>query len=120
MTADAKPIVRVAFSNDGGKTFAAPLTVDAINPIGRGDATFLPDGTLLIAWYANTDDPHLAVRAYARDLRQSSPLRVASVAGSRRSGRPRIVASSNDAIVVWTSNHEGRPMVRSALITTSK
>lgn len=117
MTTDDKPIVRVAFSADHGKTFAAPLTVDADSPIGRGDAAFLSDGTLIIVWYAATNDPHLAARAYDPDSAPGPPLRIAPVSGSRKSGRPRIASSESSAVVVWTGNQEGRPSLRSARLS---
>jgi hypothetical protein len=117
MTADDKPIVRVAFSVDGGKSFAAPLTVDADSPLGRGDAAFLSDGTLIIVWYAATHDPHLAARAYDPNSVAGPPLRIAPVSGSRKSGRPRIASSGGSAVVVWTGNQEGRPSLRSASLS---
>ncbi len=118
MTADSKPVVRVSFSADGGENFAAPLTVDANSPIGRGDASFLPDGTLIVTWYADSQDPHLAARAYTHEGEAGPALRIAAVSGSRRSGRPRIATNGNNkCVVVWTSNQEGRTQVRSATLS---
>ncbi|WP_231476827.1 sialidase family protein [Sulfitobacter mediterraneus] len=42
--------VKVAFSDDAGRSFGAPVRVDLGNPMGRVDVELLEDGTALVSW----------------------------------------------------------------------
>lgn len=47
--------VKVAFSDDAGRSFGAPVRVDLGNPVGRVDVELLEDGTALVSWVEWTD-----------------------------------------------------------------
>ena len=47
--------VNVAFSDDAGRSFGAPVRVDLGNPMGRVDVELLEDGTALVSWVEWTD-----------------------------------------------------------------
>jgi len=47
--------VKVAFSEDGGRNFDAPVRIDLGNPVGRVDLEMLDDGTALVSWVEWTE-----------------------------------------------------------------
>lgn len=42
--------VKLAFSKDGGLSFEEPFRIDLGDPLGRVDALFLADGSVLVSW----------------------------------------------------------------------
>ena len=42
--------VKIAFSDDDGKSFATPFIIENKDPIGRVDLEMLPDGDALVSW----------------------------------------------------------------------
>lgn len=42
--------VKVAFTDDSGRSFGAPVRIDQGNPVGRVDLELLDDGTALVSW----------------------------------------------------------------------
>lgn len=47
--------VKVAFSDNGGRNFDAPVRIDQGNPVGRVDLELLDDGTALASWVEWTE-----------------------------------------------------------------
>lgn len=46
--------VKLAFSDDAGGSFSAPVTVDDGQPLGRVDAVLLDDGSAIVSWVEST------------------------------------------------------------------
>lgn len=98
--------VLAAFSDDAGRTFGAPVRVDAGDPAGRVDLLLLEDGTALVSWLERTggDAAELRVSRVAA----SGPVWVGSVSGAssaRASGFPRMTRPSWDrdgVLIAWT------------------
>jgi hypothetical protein len=101
--------VKVAFSDDAGATFGAPVRVDGGTPAGRVDVELLPDGAALVTWIERTGGDTAAVRArrVGRDGRVGSAMTVATSSAARASGFPRTVITGSDAVFAWTV--PGRP-----------
>ena len=95
--------VLVAFSSDGGATFAAPLRVDGGRPAGRVDVLLLDDARALVSWIEGSGDAgELRVRTMAADGAADEPVTIAAVTGARASGFPRMVRSGEGVVIVWT------------------
>ncbi len=47
--------VKVAFSDDGGRSVDAPVRIDQGDPVGRVDLEMLSDGTALVSWVEWTE-----------------------------------------------------------------
>ncbi|MEO6594833.1 MAG: hypothetical protein ABIP94_08785 [Planctomycetota bacterium] len=94
--------VRIAFSADAGATFAKPKWVDRNAPIGRVDIASTERGFLL-AWLA-ADGDHVAVRTQEWSVADGpgAVRDVARVQASRDSGFPRLAATPNGPLLVWT------------------
>jgi hypothetical protein len=116
--ANATPAVWAALSADGGTTLAAPVRVDGGSPVGRVDATMLPDGSAAVVWLERKGgSADVSVRRISAGGGAAAPLVVAKTSPARASGYPRVVATgARDVLVAWTET--GPPgRVRAATVT---
>jgi hypothetical protein len=117
--ANDKPTVRMAFSQDAGKTFGGPIQVDDGNAVGRVDVLMLPDGSALVCWLSGTPEKG-AIKA--RRVHPDGALGAVSVVAesdtSRSSGFPRIARLGREIFFAWTEF--GKPSrVRTAQVNLS-
>ena len=97
--------VKVAFSDDAGAAFGAPVLVDDGNPAGRVDVALLPDGSALVTWIERTGADDAAVRARrvgGTGGARGTAVTIATSSASRASGFPRMALSGDDVIFAWT------------------
>jgi hypothetical protein len=101
--------VKVAFSDDAGATFGAPIRVDGGTPAGRVDVALLGDGDALVTWVERVGGETAAVRArrVRRDGGVGAPVTIASSSAARASGFPRMAVTGSNALFAWTV--PGRP-----------
>jgi hypothetical protein len=102
------PRVMVAFSEDGGRTFAQPVRVDDGTPAGRVDALMRADGSLVVTWLERTggENAEVRMRLVAPDGTLSRPRRVTSSTAARASGFPRMSLlpwAPESVLVAWTN-----------------
>lgn len=99
------PRVKLAFSNDAGESFGAPIVVDDGNPSGRVDVMMLEDGSAIVSWLEKTADGG-AVRA--RRVHPGGKLdpavTVAPSGTARSNGFPRMARSGDELIFAWTGS----------------
>jgi len=103
--------VKVAFSDDNGKTFAEPTAVDEGNPIGRVDIEWIDDSRLIVVWM---EDAFIKAALVHSDGRREDPITVAESSTARSSGFPQLTAVGQGMMVAWTD--DSRKKVRSALL----
>lgn len=97
------PRVQVAFSDDGGETFDAPVRVDGGNPVGRVDLVLLDDRRALIVWLERAaEGADVRGRIVARDGRAGEPAVLARTAAQRPSGFPRMARYDGGVLLAWT------------------
>jgi len=118
---DDRSRVSIAFSSDGGASFAGPLRIDEAQPIGRVALAPLAAGndpSFALAWLARTEaGAELRLLRLAADGRRSVPQVLGATAASRRSGFPRLAAvAGGKLLAVWTETGEGPSRLRVALV----
>ena len=97
-----------AFSQDAGKTFAAPIRVDDGGSLGRVDIEMLADGSALATWIEFTEQrAQFRARRIERNGTRSAPTTIAGIAGSRSSGYPRAAVANGELVFAWTESSEG-------------
>ncbi len=104
-----RPRVKVAFSEDGGRTFDAPIRVDDGDPAGRV-ALVLLDPTepgesedVLVSWLERTDGAaEVRVRRVTAAGERSDARTVAVSTEARASGFPRMVRGGDRLVFAWT------------------
>ncbi|HYW31958.1 MAG TPA: sialidase family protein [Gemmatimonas sp.] len=101
--------VNVAFSDNAGATFGAPVRVDGGSPAGRVDVALLPDGAALVTWVERVGGDVAAVRSrrIGRDGKVGASMTIASSSAARASGFPRAVVTGSNVLFAWTV--PGRP-----------
>jgi hypothetical protein len=111
---DDKPKSFAAFSSDGGRTFGAPIRLDAEASLGRVDVELLPDGSAAAAYveFAN-QRAQFQIRRVDASGAASAPVVVSGMAANRSSGYPRMAQHGGELIFAWT-DREGGSQVRVA------
>jgi hypothetical protein len=98
----------LAFSQDAGATFGAPLRVDDGGSLGRVDVELLPDGAALATWIEFADQKaQFRARRIDRRGARSAAVTVAGMAGNRASGYPRVAIANGEAVFAWTESVDG-------------
>lgn len=118
--ANDEPRVKVAFSDDGGATFGAPVAVDEGNPGGRVDLLALEDGAVLVSWQERTgqEGAEVRIRRVAPDGSATPSAPVAATGAARASGFPRMVHAGDGTVVVaWTDTGGRETRVQLARVT---
>lgn len=106
-SADSRPRVQVAFSDDAGETFGPPVVVDDSQPLGRVDLVLDRDAAL-VTWLDSGDDgAAVLVRRVAADGWMGPVHALAPSSPERAAGFPRAVRAGEH--VVWTWLEPGDP-----------
>ena len=92
----------VAFSTDGGATFAKPLQIDDGKPVGRVDVVMLDATSAVVTWVEQTTSGAeiRARRVTAKGVQPS--VKIADSSTARAAGFPRIARVGSDAYFAWT------------------
>jgi hypothetical protein len=90
--------VKLAFSDDAGASFSAPIRVDGGNPAGRVDVALLPDAGAVVTWVERIggDTAAVRVRRITRDGKAGAPSTIASSSAARASGFPRLAVTGSN------------------------
>ncbi len=95
--------VRLAFSDDGGATFSAPVTIDDTWPAGRVGVQLIASGEAIVSWLdADGDDGAVMLRRVHPTGRTGRPLRAATASVGRTTGFPRITVLGSRVLLTWT------------------
>lgn len=118
--AAGKQTVKLAFSEDDGVTFRAPIQVDEGETQGRVDVLMLPDNSALVCWLSgNAEGGAINVRRVQPSGVLGPPTVIAKTDISRSSGFPRMALLGNEVHFAWTEF--GKPSrVRTAVADVSQ
>jgi hypothetical protein len=105
--------VRVAFSLDGGSSFAAPIDVATDKPLGRVDVVVTPNGSAMVSWLAQNEGG-FRFRKVMPDGEIGDGIEVASMETRRASGFPKMVETDGELIFAWTDTSGSVPRVRTS------
>ena len=105
--------VRLAWSNDGGRSFAAPIEVDRGRVAGRVDVVLLEDGRAVVTWLRGTEGhAALLARPYTVDGPVGRAIEVTRADASRAGGFPQVARAGDGLVFAWTESGP-EPEVRS-------
>lgn len=110
--------VRLAFSDDVGATFGAPVDLDTDKPLGRLGLAFGASDTeppvVWVSWMASSEDgAEIRLQKVGFDGEKGPPQVIAGVSGQRSSGVPRLATDGSRRVVVWRQDGD-EPGLRSA------
>lgn len=112
-------VVRVAISQDGGRTLGTPVRVDAGDPVGRVEIAVLPDGSAAVAWLERTGaTAEVRARRVASDGSAGAPVTIGTTGASKKSGYPVIAATGGrEALVAWIDTSGEKTRIRAAAVS---
>lgn len=103
--ANNKSNVKLAFSNDAGETFGAPVVIDDGNPAGRVDVLLLPDGSAMVSWLEKlANGGEVRIRKVKPDGSREAAITIAPAGTARSSGFPQMIRAGNSLVFAWVSN----------------
>ncbi|MGD0909355.1 MAG: sialidase family protein [Candidatus Acidiferrales bacterium] len=107
--ANDKPKVELAFSSDGGGSFAPPVQVDEGNTIGRVGIAMLDSGSAVVTWLERgAKGGELKARLIDKNGTRNPPIVIGSTNAGSSSGFPRIERSGNTIMIAWTDTNTER------------
>jgi hypothetical protein len=106
----------VAFSDDAGTTFGAPIRLDDEATHGRVDVELLPDGSAAATWLEVVGaQAAFRVRRIEASGTRGASITIAPMSGSRASGYPRLARRGDELVFAWTEGGGGQGQVRVAV-----
>jgi hypothetical protein len=107
--ANDQPKVEVAFSNDGGNTFGAPVQVDDGNPAGRVGVAVMDSGSAVVSWVVRGEQ---AVQVRTRQIDPDGARRPSLAIGTTSSGNfPRVKRSGDSVLFTWAERSKDQVLV---------
>jgi hypothetical protein len=101
--ANNRPMVKVAFSIDGGTTFGRPIQIDEGNPLGRVHLQMLSPTSAIVVWLEAKDQRAFwKARRVGAASSPGAPQLIAETSRARDAGFPRTALLGNDLVVAWT------------------
>lgn len=108
--------VQVAFSQDAGRTFGAPVRVDDGRPLGRVDVALLDGEQVVVSWLEQAGSgAEVRARTVSPDGTRGPALTLAPSSQARSSGFPRLERTGRELVVAWRDAAEP-PRVRTAVV----
>jgi hypothetical protein len=102
-TAPDLPRVRLAFSQDSGRSFAPPIEVASGDLAGRVDLVLLDDGRAIVSWLQQSPaGAEIRAQPFDRDGAAGPAVVIASTSVQRASGFPQMVYTGDGLLFAWT------------------
>lgn len=116
--AEDRPMVRVAFSRDGGAEFGDAITLDTAQPVGRVAVVGVTGGAV-VGWLAKDGQQAVfRLRHVTADGVVGPAMDLGHTNLSRDSGFPRMVTRGDDIVLAWRETGEPAQL-RTALLPLS-
>jgi hypothetical protein len=111
---DDNPIVQIAFSDDYGVKFDAPIKVSEKDAIGRVDVVFLNKDEVLVS-YMETDavSTFLKCKKVHKSGKISEDIIIAKIDSGRNTGVPQLEIFKDEIIAVWTTSINDKNQLKS-------
>jgi hypothetical protein len=115
-TAPDMPRVRLAYSGDGGRSFAAPIEVASGKVAGRVDVVLLPDRRAVVSWMAETAaGAVIRAQPFTAAGAAGTTVDVAATDVARTSGFPQMLGTGDGLLFAWTGSGPSLHVVHAAL-----
>lgn len=106
-----QPRVKLALSEDGGRTFDEPIVLPDDDPLGRVSVQLLPEGQVVVVWLRRgSSNGEIVMGGLDADGHALPIQRLGEASPQRRSGFPRTTVVGNGIVAAWTIS--GREALR--------
>ena len=107
----------VAFSQDAGRTFGAPIRLDEGGSLGRVDVALLDDGSAVASWIEfASGSAEFRYRRVSADGRSGPALTVTPMTSDRSAGYPRLAQHGNELVFAWTASTPATPPAKGSAL----
>lgn len=115
-----EPVVKIAFSTDGGENFDEPIQVSGLETLGRVDVEMLERNVAVVSWM-ETDNGITSMKAMKVESsgKKHVPLVVAEIDAVRKSGFPQMEQVDSRLYFSWTAITDGISEVKTAYVAIS-
>ena len=122
---DERPLVKMAWSDNGGESFDEPLIIDTISPDGpkgRVDVVMIKPGLVLISWLGRNEEGNavLYLRVVNKDGQMSESLQVANLKADRKTGFPQLEMKGDRVLVAWREKSKLKNNLRIVSLSASE
>ena len=105
---NSTPSVNVAFSNDEGASFEAPIRVDVSQPIGRVDLVWINDKEVMVSWIETSDmTTNILSRIVSKNGEMLEPRIISEIEPGRVSVYPQMEIVDDQLFFAWTESGNG-------------
>jgi hypothetical protein len=105
-----------AFSQDSGRTWGEPLTLDDGSSLGQVDIELLEDGTAMATWLEFANERHqVRARQVKPSGERSTSVVLAGEGEPRVSGYPHVARYGEQIVFVWSESAGGPQQVKAAV-----
>jgi hypothetical protein len=108
--------VRLAYSQDAGRSFGKPIDVDAAEPLGRVDLRIDESGDAVVAWVGSSGGPSVRLRRVPASGAAGPVVPVSATTIDRASGFPQIAPVPGGYLVAWV-DAKTPARIRAAVVT---
>jgi len=109
----AGPRVQLAFSEDGGQRFGAPVLIDGEKPLGRVDLQLDAKGDAVVSWLAFQEKgAAVRLRRVSPKGAAGEPVTIAATSAARSAGFPRSAVSGDRLWLAWVEDAPGEGVSR--------
>ena len=99
--------VKVAFSEDIGKTFSSPIIIDNSMPLGRVDIDWIDNKNVIVSWIKSTEtSSNILAKVVHIDDGKGRDFFVEAIPHGRISGYPQVEVIDKRALFAWTENNQ--------------
>ena len=119
--ANATPLVRMIRSDDDGRSFGSPVTIDPDLPVGRVDIDLLESGDAAVSWMGKSarDEGTLLWREVSKTGRLGPLQKVTNISTRRNAGFPQMSRVGDGLLFAWTDTSVGTSTIQTAHVLFS-
>lgn len=116
--ANEVPMVQLAFSTDGGKSFGLPIRIDSGNATGRVDLELLGENQAVVSWMEPSNGEEvIRIRSCKLDGSKGLAQTISKTTSERASGFPQMELFKNRLYLAWTLSFEEHSEIRMASVS---
>ncbi|NKI26627.1 hypothetical protein HCG49_08635 [Arenibacter sp. 6A1] len=115
--ANNEPVVKVAFSEDGGENFDAPFVINDHAAIGRVDVLMIDAENVIASWMESVGDG-AQLKAVMMHIsgKISTPIVISQIDAPRKAGFPQMELVKDKVYFAWTAVRDQTPQVQTAFV----
>jgi len=101
--ANDTPRLKLAFSDDAGASFGAPVVFDQGQPVGWPDVSLMEDGSAIVSWLERRGEGvgEVLVRRVSPGKTPGAPVMIAKAVSGRATGVPHMVRVGDRLLFAW-------------------